>query len=101
MPATITVSATDDGTTLFVDADDRLEVRLGSAWSAASLRALGGEPGPVTTPLRAVEDANTYLAVSAGRTAIRADPGSSGGPPFEVTVVVRPRPGTKTFSGQH
>lgn len=100
MPAAITASDADDGATLVVDADDRIEVRLGSRWEPTRLRPLGGEPGPTTTPLRALDEPDAYLAVSAGRTAIRAVPREPGGAPFEVTVVVRPRPGTKTFGGQ-
>lgn len=100
MPATITVLDADDGATLVVDADNRIEVRLGSRWGTTRLRPLGGEPGPTTTPLRALDEPDVYLAVSAGRTAIRAASCESGGVAFEVTVVVRTRPGTKTFGGQ-
>lgn len=105
MPQTVIISGDDDGRTVRVDAGTVVRVEPGPRWREPRLRPLGGEPSPVRTPLVA-ETSTRHLepglgwgayfrAVSAGRVAVRAVPVDGGEDRFEVTVVVRPRPGTK------
>ena len=105
MPQTVTITASDDGSTVAVDAGDLVRVDLGPAWHEPRLRPLGGEPGPTMTPLRVERSIRhedpapggvvELRAVSAGRVAVRAAPSDAGEQRFEIAVVVRPRPGTK------
>jgi len=118
-PGDVTAGLSENGRTIFLTVGERLLVDLGPGWTAPRINVLGGDPGPVTTPLRADAGApqprpattagtattHVFLAVTAGNTLITADqapPAGTGGQAaspsgstFEVIVHVNPRPGFK------
>ena len=118
-PADVTAGVSENGRTIFLTAGERLLVDLGPGWTAPRINVLGGDPGPVTTPLRldttprtnqtataaGTSTTHLFLAVSAGNTLITADPtppAGAGGQAaslsestFGITVHVNPRPGFK------
>jgi hypothetical protein len=118
----LTAGLSENGRTIFLTAGERLLVDLGPGWTAPRINVLGGDPGPVTTPLRqetgplanqtataaGTSTTHVFLAVTAGNTLITAqpDPSSGAGTPlqpgstFEVTVHVNPRPGFKAPGAQ-
>ena len=92
-PGEVTAGLSDSGRTVFLTVGERLLVDLGPGWTAPDLSVPGGDPGPVTTPLRLEtgppgnQTATTggtgpvFLAVSAHNTLITAhpDPSASAG----------------------
>ncbi len=123
LPGDVTAGVSDNGRTVFLTVGERLLLDLGPGWTAPHINVLGGDPGPVTTPLRLETEAaanqpattggtgtHVFLAVTAGNTLITAQPepsaGAGGqrptepGSPFEVTVHVNPRPGSNAPGGQ-
>lgn len=122
LPGDVTAGVSDNGRTVFLTVGDHLLVDLGPGWTAPHINVLGGDPGPVTTPLRPEAGAasnqpattggagttHAFLAVTAGNTLITAqpDPSSGAGTPlqpgstFEFTVHVNPRPGFKAPGAQ-
>jgi len=83
----------ENGRTIFLTAGERLLVDLGPGWTAPRINVLGGDPGPVTTPLRqetgplanqtataaGTSTTHVFLAVSAGNALITADPAPPAG----------------------
>ncbi len=95
MPRQVAIGPGSGGGVVHVDVGDEVVVDLGAGCGPPRLFPLGGDPGPVTTPLREMADPDGRLrlvAVSAGRARVAAtrDDGSV----VDVTVAVRPRRGT-------
>lgn len=102
----IRTTAADNGHLVSVTVGDTVTVALGAGWTAPQVRPLGGDPGPVSTPLLNQPDTTpaiseaTFTAVSAGQALIIAQATTSCGgthaspcAPFELTIHVQPRAG--------
>lgn len=84
-PSTVRVTAAMAGSDIELQVGDVLVLEVSDA-PGASISPMGGEPGPVTHPLRRHPDGG-FVAVAPGRARVTAGAG------FDIEVVVRPKPG--------